>query len=111
MPSEGRTTPSAPALDAAAETALAAELGSSTLTSSPLDMATARALQYARTLHPDELRAVHFAIDNRESAALEAEWSRLGLTRLALDVVECEDRRLTRAALELAAETVADQQT
>jgi hypothetical protein len=76
-----------------------------------LDMATARALQYARTLHPDELRAVHFAIDNRESAALEAEWSRLGLTRLALDVVECEDRRLTRAALELAAETVADDTT
>ena len=30
-----------------------------------LDMATARALQYARTLHPDELRAVHFALDNR----------------------------------------------
>ncbi len=76
-----------------------------------LDMATARALQYARTLHPDELRAVHFAIDDRESAALEAEWSRLGLTRLPLDVEECEDRRLTRAALELAAETVADGQT
>ena len=76
-----------------------------------LDMATARALQYARTLHPDELRAVHFAIDDRESAALEADWSRLGLARLPLDVVECEDRRLTRAALELAAETVADGQT
>jgi amino acid transporter len=76
-----------------------------------LDMATARALQYARTLHPDELRAVHFAIDPRESAELEAEWSRLGLTRLPLDVEECEDRRLTRAALELAAETVADGQT
>jgi amino acid transporter len=76
-----------------------------------LDMATARALQYARTLHPDELRAVHFVLDSRESAALEAEWSRLGLTRLPLDVEECEDRRLTRAALELAAETVADQQT
>ena len=28
-----------------------------------LDMATARALQYARTLHPDELRAIHFALD------------------------------------------------
>jgi amino acid transporter len=76
-----------------------------------LDMATARALQYARTLHPDELRAVHFAIDDRESAELEAEWSRLGLARLPLDVEECEDRRLTRAALELAAETVADGQT
>ena len=76
-----------------------------------LDMATARALQYARTLHPDDLRAVHFTLDNRVTADLEAEWSRLGLTRLPLDVYECEDRRLTRAALELAAETVADGQT
>jgi amino acid transporter len=76
-----------------------------------LDMATARALQYGRTLHPDELRAVHFTLDNRVSAELEAEWSRLGLTRLPLDVEACEDRRLTRAALELAAETVADGQT
>ena len=76
-----------------------------------LDMATARALQYARTLHPDELRAVHFTLDNRVAADLEAEWGRLGLTRLPLDVVECEDRRLTRATLELAAETVADGQT
>jgi amino acid transporter len=76
-----------------------------------LDMATARALQYARTLHPDEIRAVHFLLDAQESAALEAEWSRLGLTRLPLDVIECEDRRLTRAALELAAETVADNNT
>ncbi len=76
-----------------------------------LDMATARALQYGRTLHPDELCAVHFTLDNRVSAELEAEWSRLGLTRLPLDVEACEDRRLTRAALELAAETVADGQT
>jgi hypothetical protein len=76
-----------------------------------LDMATARALQYARTLHPDDLRAVHFALDAKESAALVAEWSRLGLSGLPLDVESCEDRRLTRAALELAAETVADDQT
>ncbi len=76
-----------------------------------LDMATARALQYARTLHPDELRAVHFTLDNRVSAELESEWGRLGLTRLPLDVEACEDRRLTRATLEMAAETVADGQT
>jgi amino acid transporter len=76
-----------------------------------LDMATARALQYARTLHPDELRAVHFRLDDRVAAELEAEWSRLGLSQLPLDVVECEDRRLTRGALELAAETVADGET
>jgi amino acid transporter len=76
-----------------------------------LDMATARALQYARTLHPDELRAVHFSLDVKESEALEEEWRRLGLTQLPLDVEECEDRRLTRAALELAAEVVADNET
>jgi len=76
-----------------------------------LDMATARALQYARTLHPDELRAVHFALDPLETEELEAEWRRLGLAQLPLDVEECEDRRLTRAALELAAETVADGET
>ena len=76
-----------------------------------LDMATARALQYARTLNPDELRAVHFTLDSRVSAELVAEWSRLGLARLPLDVEECEDRRLGRAVLELAAETVADQET
>lgn len=76
-----------------------------------LDMATARALQYARTLHPEELRAVHFALDTREALELEAEWSRLGLAQLPLDIEECEDRRLTRAALELAAQTVSDGQT
>ncbi len=76
-----------------------------------LDMATARALQYARTLHPDDLRAVHFALDPLASAQLEEEWRRLGLSDLPLDIQECEDRRLTRAALELAAETVADRKT
>lgn len=76
-----------------------------------LDMATARALQYARTLHPDDLRAIHFALDPLVSAELEEEWRRLGLSDLPLDIQECEDRRLTRAALELAAETVADRKT
>ena len=47
-----------------------------------LDMATARALQYARTLTPDDLRAVHFDIDSKEARELEEEWGRLGLARL-----------------------------
>ena len=75
-----------------------------------LDMATARALQYARTLRPDELRAVHFALDPNDTGALEWEWRRLGLA-IPLDVRECEDRRLGRAALELAAEEVGDERT
>jgi amino acid transporter len=76
-----------------------------------LDMATARAIQYARTLAPDELRAVHFDLDSRATRRLEGEWGRLGLSRLPLDVVEVPDRRLGRAALELVAEAVADGDT
>jgi amino acid transporter len=76
-----------------------------------LDLATARAVQYARTLTPDQLRAVHFAVDPREAAELEHDWSRLGLSRLPLDIIECPDRRLARAALELAAQITADGKT
>ena len=76
-----------------------------------LDAATVRAIRYARTLAPDELRAVHFDVDNVETRALVAEWSRLGLSRLPLDVVECPDRRIGRAALDLVADAVADGDT
>ncbi len=76
-----------------------------------LDMAAARAIQYARTLAPDDLRAVHFDIDSRASRELESEWRRLGLARLPLDIVECPDRRLGRAAVELVADAVADGDT
>jgi amino acid transporter len=76
-----------------------------------MDLATARAIQYARTLSPDHLRAVHFAVDPLEAAALEHDWSRLGLSRLPLDIVDCPDRRLARAALELAAQITGDGDT
>jgi amino acid transporter len=76
-----------------------------------LDMAVARAIRYARTLAPDDLRAVHFDIDSTVSNELRDEWGRLGLSRLPLDIVECPDRRLARAALELVAEAVADGDT
>jgi len=76
-----------------------------------LDMASARAIQYARTLRPDELRVVHFNIDAVATEALNEEWSRLGLAHLPLDIVECRDRRLERAALEYVADVVADGKT
>ncbi|MGH8988334.1 MAG: amino acid permease [Acidimicrobiales bacterium] len=76
-----------------------------------LDLAAARAIQYARALSPDELRAVHFDIDNRATRALVEDWSRLGLSRLPLDIVEVPDRRLSRASLELVADVVADGET
>ncbi|MGH9016146.1 MAG: amino acid permease [Acidimicrobiales bacterium] len=76
-----------------------------------MDLATARAMQYARTLSPDELRAVHFAVDRVEAAELESDWSRLGLSRFPLDIIDCPDRRLARASLELAAQTTGDSNT
>ncbi len=76
-----------------------------------LDMAAARAIQYARTLSADEVRGVHFDLDASATHALEEQWGRLGLSRLPLDVVECPDRRLDRAAIELVADAVSDGQT
>jgi amino acid transporter len=76
-----------------------------------LDMATARAIQYARTLTPDDLRVVHFAIDDRVAHELAEEWRRLGLLRVPLDIVGCPDRRLTRAAVQHVARELADGQT
>jgi amino acid transporter len=68
-----------------------------------LDLAAARAIQYARSLTPDELRAVHFAIDSARASELRQQWTELGLARVPLDVVDCPDRRLARCAVELAA--------
>jgi amino acid transporter len=76
-----------------------------------LDLADARALQYARMLDPDELRAVHFVLDSARAAELESQWAELGLTRFPLDLVECPDRRLIRASMELIADAAADGQT
>ena len=75
-----------------------------------IDLATARAIQYARSLTPDDLRAVHFNIDHRRAEALIDRWQQVGLSQLPLDVIDCPDRRLTRASLELAAE-LADGET
>ncbi|MBO0728950.1 MAG: amino acid permease [Acidimicrobiaceae bacterium] len=76
-----------------------------------IDMATARAIQYARNLNPDELYAVHLNLDNRRADAIMRRWTELGLSRLPLEVIEVPDRRLARAALELASRAAADGQT
>jgi hypothetical protein len=76
-----------------------------------LDLAAARAIQYARTLVPDELRCIHFSIDTSKAGELRTAWSELGLSRVPLDVIDCPDRRLTRAAVEMAAEILADDET
>ena len=76
-----------------------------------LDMAAARAIQYARALTPDELTAVHFDLDPVRTKDLTEAWVRLGFTRLALDIVDCPDRRIDRAAAEVVARELLDRRT
>ena len=42
---------------------------------------------------------------------LAEEWTRLGLARVPLEVVECPDRRINRCALEVVAEAASDGNT
>jgi amino acid transporter len=76
-----------------------------------LDLATARAIQYARSLNPDEVRAVHFLLDNAVAQVLRENWGRLMIRRLPLEIRECRDRRLVRAAVDLVAATLANGDT
>ncbi len=76
-----------------------------------LDVATARAMQYAKTLFPDELRAVHFDLDPWKTDLLTEAWQELGFSKFPLDIIECPDRRIARAALELAANLTGDNET
>jgi amino acid transporter len=72
-----------------------------------LDLAVLRALRYAGSIRPTEVRAVHFEVDNLVAERLQTEWieRKLG-DRVPLVVVECPDRRLVRGAAELALDTV-----
>ena len=76
-----------------------------------LDQSSARAIQYARTLTPDDLKAVHIATDHHQADVLAEEWSRLGLSRLPLELVDCPDRRITRCVLEVVAEAASSGNT
>jgi amino acid transporter len=75
------------------------------------DLAAARAVQYARSLNPAELRAVHFDVDPLVTKELESTWAEVGPRSIALEVIECPDRRIERAALELAAEAASPEDT
>ena len=74
------------------------------------DIATERALQYCATLNPYSIRAVHFDIDPLVTRRLEATWGaeNSASASINLEVFDCEDRRVDRAALELVADVVRD---
>lgn len=74
------------------------------------DIATERALQYCATLNPYSIRAVHFDIDPLVTKRLEEAWGseNSASASINLEVFDCEDRRVDRAALELVADVVRD---
>jgi hypothetical protein len=69
-----------------------------------INRATARALQYGRSLHPSDIRAIHFVVDDEHARNLADQWVTLGLGRIPLVLVECPDRRIANAALQLVAD-------
>jgi amino acid transporter len=71
------------------------------------NLATIAALRYARGLRPTALRAVHFVIDQEHANELRDAWLRAD-RGIPLDLVDCPDRRLPRAAAELVARETRD---
>jgi amino acid transporter len=71
------------------------------------DLATLAALRYARSLRPTQIRAVHFVIDSLRAEKLREKWTRAD-RGVALDFIDCPDRRLTKAATDLAEREIED---
>jgi hypothetical protein len=68
-----------------------------------LDLAVLRALRYAGSLRPTEIRVVHLMLDPDVARQLQQDWLDRGLAeRFPLSIVECADRRLVRGAVDVA---------
>ncbi len=77
-----------------------------------LDLATARAVQLARSLVPEgEARAVHFVIDQARADAMAHQWAEVNRWNIPLELVECPDRRIIRAVVETASDLASDGRT
>lgn len=64
---------------------------------SSLDLSVIEALRYGKGLRADDLVAVHFMVDAAYAAQLRKRWDHFDLDT-PLRVVDCPDRRITRAA-------------
>ncbi|OMC08599.1 APC family permease [Mycobacterium sp. SP-6446] len=67
-----------------------------------VDLAVIEALRYGRGLRADELVAVHFMVDEAHAQLIRKRWDHFELDT-PLRVVDCPDRRITRAAQMLVA--------
>ncbi|MBM3656442.1 MAG: amino acid permease [Actinobacteria bacterium] len=68
-----------------------------------VDVATIAAVRYARSLKPRNLHAVHFVLDDRRADRLFRAWNENPALRdVALELIDCPDRRLADGAVEYA---------
>ncbi|MBF8253092.1 MAG: amino acid permease [Actinobacteria bacterium] len=68
-----------------------------------LDIATVGAIRYARSLNPRNLAAVHFVIDDRRAEEIQEAWAASdAVNDVALELIDCPDRRLANSALNYA---------
>ncbi len=74
------------------------------------DLATERALEYCQSLTPTSVKAIHFDIDPVVTEQLEQRWGKRGSAsaEIPLEIVECDDRRIDRGALQYVADVVRD---
>lgn len=73
------------------------------------DLATVKALSYAHELRADEVRALHFVIDEARAKRLARLWEEsTGTGDVPLDLIDCPDRRLRHAVATIAARITAD---
>jgi amino acid transporter len=73
-----------------------------------VDVATVTALNYARILAADTVTALHFVTDETHAQALAASWESGGLGRTPLELLDCQDRRLRRAAGQVVLDALSD---
>jgi amino acid transporter len=73
-----------------------------------VDVATVNALNYSRILGADSVTALHFVLDDKHAQALAQEWEAGGLGRTPLELLDCQDRRLRRAAGQVVMDALSD---
>ena len=56
----------------------------------------------------DSLHSVHFVVDSAYAADLQKQWDSQDGTDLALELIDCPDRRIDRAAVQLTYRLVRD---
>ena len=73
-----------------------------------IDLATLRALDYARSFKAAKLRVIHFVLDAQHAEEMQAKWAETSATGSSLEIIDCPDRRLIRSVMGLALEEAAD---